>query len=117
MLYVKRLDDAIRDGSPIRAVIRSTSCNFDGKTPSIAQPNADSQEAVIRACYGAAGLDDFASTAFVECHGTGTPTGDPIETTAVARVFGERGVYIGSVKVRMGMALHLTPLHFSVFPW
>ena len=98
-LYIKRLDDAVRDGNPIRAVIRSTASNFDGKTPGIAQPSAESQEALIRACYERAGLRDFGKTAFVECHGTGTAIGDPIETTAVANVFGEKGVYIGSVKV------------------
>ncbi|KAM0212330.1 hypothetical protein ACHAQI_004728 [Fusarium lateritium] len=37
------------------------------------------------------------------CHGTGTPTGDPIETTAVGKVFGgDRGVYITSVKPNVG---------------
>lgn len=38
----------------------------------------------------------------MECHGTGTPVGDPIETNAVARVFGESGVHIGSVKPNVG---------------
>lgn len=38
----------------------------------------------------------------MECHGTGTPIGDPIETDAVARVFGDSGVYIGSVKPNLG---------------
>jgi acyl transferase domain-containing protein len=37
-----------------------------------------------------------------KCHGTGTATGDPIEATAVGNVFGERGVYIGSVKPNVG---------------
>lgn len=37
-----------------------------------------------------------------KCHGTGTATGDPIETTAVGNVFGEQGVYIGSVKPNVG---------------
>jgi acyl transferase domain-containing protein len=37
-----------------------------------------------------------------QCHGTGTPTGDPIETTAVGNVFGRKGVYIGSVKPNVG---------------
>ena len=32
-----------------------------------------------------------------QCHGTGTPTGDPLETTAVGNVFGDSGVLIGSV--------------------
>ena len=99
MLYIKRLDDAVRDGNPIRAIIRSTASNFDGKTAGIAQPSAESQEALIRGCYEAAGLCDFGETAFVECHGTGTAVGDPIEATTVANVFGEKGVYIGSVKV------------------
>lgn len=38
----------------------------------------------------------------MECHGTGTPVGDPIEAKAVARVFGKSGVYIGSVKPNLG---------------
>ena len=109
MLYIKRLDDAVQDQNPIRAVIRSTGCNFDGKTPGIAKPSADSQEALIRACYEAAGLRDFGETAFVECHGTGTATGDPIEAAAVANVFGEKGVYIGSVKVCLSS-------QFATFP-
>lgn len=33
----------------------------------------------------------------LKCHGTGTPTGDPIETTAIGNIFGQKGVYIGSV--------------------
>ncbi|RYP44832.1 hypothetical protein DL768_008731 [Monosporascus sp. mg162] len=98
-IYIKRFDDAVRDGNPIRAVIRSTATNFDGKTPGIAQPSSEGQEALIRACYEAAGIDDFGKTAFVECHGTGTPIGDPIEAAAVSNVFGESGVYVGSVKV------------------
>lgn len=96
-VFVKKLEDAVRDGDPIRAIIRGTATNFDGKTAGISNPSSDSHEALIRQAYAAAGIDDFTSTAFVECHGTGTPTGDPIETTAVGRVFGEKGVYIGSV--------------------
>lgn len=38
----------------------------------------------------------------MQCHGTGTPTGDPIETTAMGKVFGEAGIYIGSVKPNLG---------------
>ncbi|GJN78219.1 type I iterative polyketide synthase [Purpureocillium lilacinum] len=101
-VFVKKLEDAVRDGDPIRAIIRGTATNFDGKTAGISNPSSDSHEALIRQAYAAAGIDDFTSTAFVECHGTGTPTGDPIETTAVGRVFGEKGVYIGSVKPNVG---------------
>jgi acyl transferase domain-containing protein/SAM-dependent methyltransferase len=57
---------------------------------------------MIRQAYRAANITDFSKTAFVECHGTGTPIGDPIEANAVARVFGDSGVYIGSVKPNLG---------------
>lgn len=97
-LFIKRLDHAIRDGNPIRGVIRSTLCNDDGKTPGITQPNSEAHEALIRAAYAAAGLaDKHHETAYFECHGTGTPIGDPIEANAVARVFGKDGMIIGSV--------------------
>ncbi|KAI1379651.1 fatty acid synthase S-acetyltransferase [Hypoxylon crocopeplum] len=101
-IYVKPLSAAIRDGNPIRAVIRATSHNVDGKTPGMSQPSTDAQEALMRRAYKVAGITDFSQTAMVECHGTGTPTGDPIEVKAVARVFGESGVYIGSVKPNLG---------------
>ncbi|KAI9820043.1 MAG: Type I Iterative PKS [Pycnora praestabilis] len=101
-LYVKKLSDAIRDGDPIRAVIRGSSTNDDGKTPGIAHPSSKSHEALIRQAYSVAGLPNYSETAFVECHGTGTAIGDPLETQAVASVFGNSGVYIGSVKPNVG---------------
>ncbi|KAH0435679.1 polyketide synthase [Colletotrichum camelliae] len=101
-VFVKPLDAAIRDGNPIRAVLRSVVSNSDGKTQGIAQPSTESQEALMRKAYRDAGITDLSKTAFVECHGTGTPVGDPIETNAVARVFGDAGVFIGSVKPNLG---------------
>ncbi|KAI0377764.1 putative polyketide synthase [Hypomontagnella monticulosa] len=101
-VYIKRLDEAIRDGNPIRAIIRATSTNADGKTPSLTFPNIDAQEALIRAAYRSGGLQDPALTAMVECHGTGTAIGDAVEAGAVARVFGKKGIYIGSVKPNLG---------------
>ncbi|KAF4457622.1 polyketide synthase, partial [Fusarium albosuccineum] len=101
-VYVKLLDDAIRDNNPIRAIIRNTGTNADGRSQSgMMAPNSSAHEALMRKVYADIGLDPC-KTAFVECHGTGTPTGDPIETTAVGNVFGEQGVYIGSVKPNVG---------------
>ncbi|KAB2570584.1 Hybrid PKS-NRPS synthetase lepA [Lasiodiplodia theobromae] len=96
-IYIKKLDDALRDGDPIRAVIRATATNCDGKTPGIANPSAESHEAMIRRAYQVAGITDISKTGFVECHGTGTAIGDPLEVTAVGNVFGGKGVLIGSV--------------------
>ncbi|KAI1347996.1 putative polyketide synthase [Xylaria sp. FL0043] len=101
-IYIKPLESAQRDGNPIRAVIRATAVNHDGKTQGIYQPSYHAQEALIRTAYRVAGISDFGETAMVECHGTGTPTGDPIEAKAITSVFGKDGVYIGSVKPNIG---------------
>ena len=101
-VYIKPLESAIRDGNPVRAVIRSTTTNSDGRTPGYSTPSTESQEALIRKAYELACITDFSQTAFVECHGTGTSVGDPIEANAVARVFGDSGVYIGSIKPNLG---------------
>ena len=101
-VYVKRLEDALRDGNPIRSVIRGTATNHDGKTPGMLIPSSNAQEKLVRRAYEVAGITDFSETAFVECHGTGTAVGDPIETKAVSRVFGTSGVYIGSIKPNLG---------------
>ena len=70
-IYIKPLADAIRDGNPVRAVIRATSHNADGKTPGLSQPSTDAQEALMRRAYQLAGISDYSQTAMVECHGTG----------------------------------------------
>lgn len=101
-IYLKLLDDAIRDGDPIRAVIRGTALNSDGKTPGMSLPSIESQKALIKQAYEVSGLLETAisQTPFVECHGTGTPAGDRIETNAVAAVFGsDHKTYIGSVSL------------------
>lgn len=96
-LYIKRLDAAIRDNDPIRAVICGSAANCDGRTASIASPSRESQVDLIRKAYKQAGIQDVHETAFFECHGTGTAVGDAVEATAVAEVFGEKGIIIGSV--------------------
>lgn len=101
-IFIKPLDAALRDGNPIRAVIRSSMSNNDGKTPGMSCPSTESQVAMIKNTYHEAGITDYSQTAFVECHGTGTAVGDPIEANAVARVFGDSGVFIGSVKPNLG---------------
>jgi len=100
-VFVKPLEDAIRDGNSIRAVIRATATNHDGKTAGFNLPSSDAQVAMIRRAYEVAGLT-VSDTGYFECHGTGTPVGDPIETEAVARVFGKAGVTIGSTKPNFG---------------
>lgn len=105
-LLVKRLDDALRDGDSIRAIIRETGVNQNGKTPSITAPQQAAQEALIRQCYERVNLDP-AQTTYVEAHGTGTPAGDPLEVGALAAALrgsrsAEHPLYLGSIKANIG---------------
>lgn len=105
-IVVKRLSDAIRDGNTIRAVIRGTGVNQDGRTAGITLPSATAQESLIRSVYKSAGLD-LAETRMLESHGTGTAAGDPIEASAAARVFGPHRskkdpLIVGAIKSGIG---------------
>ncbi|KAI6355122.1 hypothetical protein MCOR25_008327 [Pyricularia grisea] len=104
IVVLKRLDDAIRDKDPIRAIIRGTGINSDGYTQGFTTPSTESQAALIREVYSRAGLD-VADTQFFECHGTGTKVGDPLETKAVYETIAAKKsqpLVIGSVKPNIG---------------
>lgn len=106
MLVVKSLTKAIEDGDTIRAVVRATGANQDGRTPGITQPSAEAQEAMIRDTYKSAGLN-MDKTAFVEAHGTGTALGDPIEAQAIGNAFKtsrqtDAPIYVGAMKTNIG---------------
>ncbi|PHH62211.1 hypothetical protein CDD81_7338 [Ophiocordyceps australis] len=103
-VYIKLLGDAVRDGDPIRGVIRSTVSNADGKSSSFIIPSSAAQVALVRRAYEIAGIDDLSQTPLVECHGTGTQVGDSAEATAMANVFGTLPTFITSVKPNIGHA-------------
>jgi acyl transferase domain-containing protein/SAM-dependent methyltransferase/NAD(P)-dependent dehydrogenase (short-subunit alcohol dehydrogenase family)/aryl carrier-like protein len=100
-VYLQLLDRAVQQRLPIRAVVANSDVNSNGRSNNILQPRAAAQIALMKKVYGDIGAET-ARTAYVECHGTGTPTGDPIETEAIGQVFGNHGVYIGSLKPNMG---------------
>ncbi|KAL8776020.1 MAG: hypothetical protein Q9194_003434 [Teloschistes cf. exilis] len=105
-LVLKPLDDAVRDGDSIRAVIRNTGINQDGKTNGITFPSCDAQAQLIEDVYKAVGLDP-GQTPYVEAHGTGTAAGDPVEAEAIARTFAinrahDNPLLVGSVKTNVG---------------
>ncbi|PVH89083.1 putative polyketide synthase [Cadophora sp. DSE1049] len=106
VVFIKPLANAIRDGDTIRAVIRNTGVNQDGKTAGITLPSQASQQELMGSVYRNAGLNPL-ETSYVEAHGTGTPAGDPIETAAISNIFGpgrstDEPLYIGSVKTNIG---------------
>lgn len=107
-LILKPLQDAIRDGDTIRAVIRGTATNQDGKSAGITLPSKGAQISLIKSAYEQSGCDP-SLVGYFEAHGTGTAAGDPIETSAIGatlgkyRPDGEEGkLYVGSVKTNIG---------------
>ncbi|KAI0107024.1 hypothetical protein GGR51DRAFT_559712 [Nemania sp. FL0031] len=106
VLVVKPLVDAIAAGDTIRAVIRSTATNQDGRTPGLTQPSQEAQESLIRDAYRAGGLS-LHNTRLFETHGPGTALGDLIEASAIKAVFDsssgqEDPIYVGAVKTNIG---------------
>ncbi|MFE7799653.1 SDR family NAD(P)-dependent oxidoreductase [Nocardia sp. NPDC057440] len=109
LLLLKRLDDAVRDGDRIYAVLRGSAIGNDGHTMGITTPNMHAQIEVITAALDAAGMSPDALS-YVEAHGTGTMIGDPIELKALATVLGDRSrgprpCAVGSVKTNIGHLL------------
>ncbi|CAH0023222.1 unnamed protein product [Clonostachys rhizophaga] len=105
-VIVKRLRDALRDGDTIRAVVRGTGVNQDGRTAGVSLPSAQAQEALMKTVYANAGLDPK-DTRIVESHGTGTGAGDPLEASALAKVFSpgrseEDPLYVCALKSAIG---------------
>ncbi|MGE0158275.1 MAG: type I polyketide synthase [Gemmatimonadales bacterium] len=106
VLVLKLLDDAVRDGDRVLAVVRGTASNQDGRSGGLTVPNGPAQEAVVRAALADASLAP-ADVDYVEAHGTGTSLGDPIEVRALAGALGpgrdpSRPLLIGSVKTNLG---------------
>ena len=104
VVVIKRLKNAIEDGDTIRAVIRATGANQDGRTPGITQPSMTAQEKNITATYREGGLN-LETTKYFEAHGTGTQIGDPIEAEAISNAFRKTKddpIYVGAVKPNIG---------------
>lgn len=105
-VILKPLEAALKDNDTIRAVIRGSGVNQDGRTPGITMPSKDAQAMNIRAVYEAAGLG-YGRTAYFEAHGTGTQAGDPTELGAISETFAETRnsedpIFVGSVKTNIG---------------
>ena len=107
VVALKRVEDAIADGDTIYAVIRGGALNNDGAAKmSFAAPSVDGQAEVIATAQAIADVEPDTVT-YVECHGTATPIGDPIEVAALTQAFRERTdatgfCALGSVKSNFG---------------
>lgn len=103
-IVLKRLQDAVEAGDHVRAIIRNTGINQDGKTAGITLPSQTAQQALINQVFKQVGLEPR-SISYVEAHGTGTVAGDLAETKTIANVFcAERKepLFVGSIKSNLG---------------
>lgn len=93
------MEDARRDGDRVRAVIRGTATNQDGRTGTITKPSRDAQVLVYRAALRNAGVDPD-TVGRVEAHGTGTPVGAPSSSPGSPRSTASAAALARSVRRR-----------------
>jgi acyl transferase domain-containing protein len=106
-VVLQRLDDALAERRPIYAVIRGAAINNDGgASASYVAPHEQGQARVIEVAQRIAGVD-ARSVSYVECHGTATRMGDPLELRALTRAFRKHTsdtsfCAVGSLKTNLG---------------
>jgi acyl transferase domain-containing protein len=107
VVALKRLSEALSDGDHIRAVVKASAINNDGSAKvSYTAPSVDGQSQVVAAAQAMAGIEPE-TIRYIETHGTGTSLGDPIEVTALTKIFRkstQRKSFcaIGSLKSNIG---------------
>ncbi|WNV86240.1 SDR family NAD(P)-dependent oxidoreductase [Umezawaea sp. Da 62-37] len=105
-VVLKRLDDAVRDGDRVYAVIKGVGSSSDGRSLGLTAPRPAGQRQALTRAFANAGVSP-AEVGLVEAHGTGTAVGDRTELASLEAVFTEAGArpggtVLGSVKSQIG---------------
>jgi acyl transferase domain-containing protein/acyl carrier protein len=107
IVILRRVEDAIADGDNIHAIIKSSAINNDGAGKvSYLAPSVGGQADVVNEALEIARIEPQ-TVGYIECHGTGTQMGDPIEVAALTQAYGGKNprkqyCAIGSVKSNIG---------------
>ncbi|HEY4424233.1 MAG TPA: SDR family NAD(P)-dependent oxidoreductase [Pyrinomonadaceae bacterium] len=107
IVVLKRLEDALRDGDTVHAIIKGTAINNDGSLKvGFTAPSIDGQASVIEEALALAEVEAKTIT-YIETHGTGTSLGDPIEVAALTQAFrtqtaAKNYCAVGSLKTNIG---------------
>jgi len=106
IVVLKRLRDALADSDRILALVKGSAINHDGPSSGLTVPNQQAQKKVIRQALKNAKVDPL-EIDYVECHGTGTSLGDPLEVRALEEVYcqqrtKEQLLLLGAVKSNIG---------------
>ncbi|MFJ4186835.1 acyltransferase domain-containing protein [Kitasatospora sp. NPDC089509] len=98
------LSVALERDLPVYCLIKGSSSNNDGLSNGMTAPNPQAQEKMLRTAYRRAGIAPHLVD-YIECHGSATPLGDPIEANAIGAVLGgdrTEPLRLGSVKSNVG---------------
>ncbi|WP_329620438.1 acyltransferase domain-containing protein [Streptomyces sp. NBC_01255] len=98
------LSVALERDLPVYCVIKGSSSQNDGLSNGMTAPNPQAQELMLRNAYRRAGIAP-SLVDYIECHGSATPLGDPIEANAIGAVLGgdrAEPLRLGSVKSNVG---------------
>ncbi len=108
VFVLKRLSDALRDGDRIEAVIRGIGISND-RGANLLAPHSEGQLRAMRAAYEQAGWTPE-DVDYMECHATGTPTGDAVELASLHQLWADwpsraGHCVLGAVKSNVGHLL------------
>jgi acyl transferase domain-containing protein len=107
VVILRRLQDALDDSDTVYAVVKGSAVNNDGgRKIGYLAPSVDGQAEAVAEALHISGVPADSIT-YVECHGTGTPVGDPIEVAGLTHAFRSLTdrlgfCAIGSVKTNIG---------------
>ncbi|MER7760744.1 SDR family oxidoreductase [Streptomyces sp. NPDC097619] len=103
VVVLKLLEDALRDGDRVLAVLRGSAVNQDGQSVRLTAPSSEAQAAVFTEALRVSGVDPM-QVGMIEAHGAGTPVGDPLEFAATDNVYGigPQPCALGSIKSNIG---------------
>ena len=107
MVVLKRLEDALKRGDSVLAVIKGSAANNDGSLKvGFTAPSIDGQAAVIGAALDLAEVTPE-TISYVETHGTATRLATRLKIAALTQAYRERTsesgfCAIGAVKTNVG---------------
>ena len=105
VVVLKRLEDALADEDRIYAVIKGAVWGNDAGTSSPMTPSQAGQARLLRWGLESSGLRPE-QLGYLECQGTGAPSGDEVELAALSEVWsGSRRPVLGSIKANFGHTL------------
>ncbi|MCW9015682.1 MAG: beta-ketoacyl synthase N-terminal-like domain-containing protein, partial [Kangiellaceae bacterium] len=85
-ILLKKLSVAKKDGDVIWGIVRGSAENHGGKANSLTAPNPKLQAKLIEEAMLNSQVDPR-TIGYIECHGTGTELGDPIEIKGIQKAY------------------------------